>query len=94
MSSNPADAICRLNRKSRLSGSEPTPEGVSHLQPGGFNPPSLDNVVGPVWRCPIVAYGAGDSSLDHTPHEHVDIGEWQHSVAVLADLLARIVNGS
>jgi LysW-gamma-L-lysine carboxypeptidase len=27
------------------------------------------NVVGPVWKCPIVAYGPGDSSLDHTPDE-------------------------
>jgi len=27
------------------------------------------NVVGPVWHCPILAYGPGDSSLDHTPDE-------------------------
>ena len=25
------------------------------------------NVVGPAWNCPILAYGPGDSSLDHTP---------------------------
>ncbi len=24
------------------------------------------------WDCPILAYGPGDSSLDHTPHEHID----------------------
>ena len=29
------------------------------------------NVVGPVWDCPMLAYGPGDSSLDHTPEEHV-----------------------
>ena len=34
------------------------------------------NVVGPAWGCPILAYGPGDSSLDHTPEEHVEIDEW------------------
>ncbi|MGC9469018.1 MAG: [LysW]-lysine hydrolase, partial [Anaerolineae bacterium] len=33
------------------------------------------NVVGPVWQCPILAYGPGDSTLDHTPHEHLDLRE-------------------
>jgi [amino group carrier protein]-lysine/ornithine hydrolase len=45
------------------------------------------NVVGPVWRCPMVAYGPGDSSLDHTPIEHVDITEFETSVRVLARVL-------
>ena len=27
------------------------------------------NVVGPAWNCPILAYGPGDSKLDHTPVE-------------------------
>ncbi len=48
------------------------------------------NVVGPVWQCPIVAYGPGDSSLDHTPHEHVEIAEWEKGVAVLASVLRRL----
>ena len=34
------------------------------------------NVVGPVWQCPIVAYGPGDSALDHTPNEHLSIDEY------------------
>ena len=50
------------------------------------------NVVGPVWRCPIVAYGPGDSSLDHTPHEHVSVDEWQEGVAVLAAVLHSITS--
>ena len=29
------------------------------------------NVLAPHWRCPVVAYGPGDSALDHTPHEHI-----------------------
>jgi LysW-gamma-L-lysine carboxypeptidase len=51
------------------------------------------NVVGPIWQCPIVAYGPGDSSLDHTPNEHVVIAEWQHAVAVLAQVLQRLSDG-
>ncbi|MCC7354628.1 MAG: [LysW]-lysine hydrolase [Anaerolineae bacterium] len=45
------------------------------------------NVVGPAWGCPIVAYGAGDSSLDHTPDEHIVIEEYLRSIAVLAHAL-------
>ena len=40
------------------------------------------NVVGPAWGCPILAYGPGDSSLDHTPEEHVELAEWQRGVEV------------
>lgn len=48
------------------------------------------NVIGPVWQCPIVAYGPGDSTLDHTPQEHVDVSEWRQGVAVMADVLRRL----
>jgi LysW-gamma-L-lysine carboxypeptidase len=41
------------------------------------------NVVGPVWGCPIVAYGPGDSALDHTPHEQLDLREFWTAVQVL-----------
>jgi LysW-gamma-L-lysine carboxypeptidase len=41
------------------------------------------NVVGPIWNCPIVAYGPGDSALDHTPNEHVSIDEFEKAVKVL-----------
>ncbi|MXW00668.1 MAG: M20/M25/M40 family metallo-hydrolase [Holophagales bacterium] len=34
------------------------------------------NIVWPVWRCPIAAYGPGDSTLDHTPNEHLDLNEY------------------
>jgi [amino group carrier protein]-lysine/ornithine hydrolase len=47
------------------------------------------NVVGPVWNCPILAYGPGDSALDHTPHEHIDLGEYHRAIAVLARVLTR-----
>ncbi len=45
------------------------------------------NVVGPVWRCPIVAYGPGDSTLDHTPHEHIDLDEYHRAIEVLTHVL-------
>lgn len=49
------------------------------------------NVVGPVWRCPILAYGPGDSSLDHTPDEHIEIAEFERGVAVLTTALQTIM---
>lgn len=45
------------------------------------------NVVGPVWRCPIVAYGPGDSALDHTPHEHLGLDEYWRGVQVVERML-------
>lgn len=45
------------------------------------------NVVGPVWQCPIVAYGPGDSSLDHTPNEHLPIAEYWKAVNVIEQTL-------
>jgi LysW-gamma-L-lysine carboxypeptidase len=41
------------------------------------------NVVGPVWGCPIAAYGPGDSALDHTPVEHLRVEEFHRAVEVL-----------
>jgi len=48
------------------------------------------NVVGPVWNCPIVAYGPGDSSLDHTPNEHIDLAEYRQAIRILARVLQSI----
>jgi LysW-gamma-L-lysine carboxypeptidase len=48
------------------------------------------NVVGPVWNCPIIAYGPGDSALDHTPDEHIDLDEYLRAVNVLARALGRL----
>lgn len=45
------------------------------------------NVVGPVWQCPIVAYGPGDSSLDHTPHEHLPVEDYWKAVNVIEQTL-------
>jgi len=48
------------------------------------------NVVGPVWNCPIVAYGPGDSNLDHTPEEHIDLDEYQRAIEVVKETLSRL----
>ncbi len=48
------------------------------------------NVVGPAWNCPIVAYGPGDSSLDHTPNEHLDLAEYRQAIRVLVRVLRSI----
>jgi LysW-gamma-L-lysine carboxypeptidase len=45
------------------------------------------NVVGPAWKCPIVAYGPGDSSLDHTPNEHLPVDEYWKAVNVIEQTL-------
>ena len=50
------------------------------------------NVVGPQWKCPILAYGPGDSSLDHTPNEHISISEYLESIDVLKKSLLSITN--
>jgi LysW-gamma-L-lysine carboxypeptidase len=47
------------------------------------------NVVGPVWQCPIVAYGPGDSALDHTPNEHLLLDEYWNAVRVVEEMLVR-----
>jgi len=40
-----------------------------------------------VWGCPILAYGPGDSSLDHTPDEHLSLIEYERAIAVLGHAL-------
>ena len=45
------------------------------------------NVVAPLWKCPIVAYGPGDSALDHTPNEHLPLDEYWRAVNVIDHVL-------
>jgi len=49
------------------------------------------NLVGPVWGCPIVAYGPGDSGLDHTPEEHILLSEYLVSVQILTQALEKVM---
>jgi len=48
------------------------------------------NVVGPVWGENIVAYGPGDSHLDHTPQEHIHIVEYIQAIDVLELVLREL----
>jgi LysW-gamma-L-lysine carboxypeptidase len=48
------------------------------------------NVVAPLWGCPIVAYGPGDSSLDHTPNEHLHLNEYWQAILVLEQTLRNL----
>jgi LysW-gamma-L-lysine carboxypeptidase len=45
------------------------------------------NVVGPAWGCPILAYGPGDSALDHTPQERINLREYLQSIQILESAL-------
>ena len=48
------------------------------------------NVVLPVWNCQAVAYGPGDSHLDHTPQEHLRLDEYLSAVRVLTRVIEEL----
>ena len=48
------------------------------------------NIIGPIWKCPALAYGPGDSTLDHTPNEHLSLEEYQRAVDVLRSVLEQL----
>lgn len=52
------------------------------------------NVVAGHWPVPTLAYGPGDSALDHTPEERLDLAEYDRAVAVLRDALTRLALGA
>ncbi|MFD4555695.1 M20/M25/M40 family metallo-hydrolase [Streptomyces sp. NPDC058469] len=51
------------------------------------------NVVGPAWNVPIAAYGPGDSRLDHTDEEHVDLAEYMTAIEVLTAAVQELAVG-
>ncbi len=48
------------------------------------------NIVGPGWGCPIVAYGPGDSALDHRPDEQLNLDEYLRAIDILTLVLESI----
>jgi len=43
--------------------------------------------VAPAWNCPALVYGPGDSALDHTPGEKLELEEYEKAVRVLTSAL-------
>ncbi len=50
------------------------------------------NVVAQHWNVPMVAYGPGDSALDHTPNEHVNLAEYEKAISVLTLALTNLAS--
>ncbi len=49
------------------------------------------NIAAPVWKCPALVYGPGDSAFDHTPDEHISLDEYLKAVDVLREALKSLV---
>ncbi len=53
------------------------------------------NVLHPAWpETPALVYGPGDSALDHTPGEHIDLEEYLRAIRVLRSALERIMEAN
>lgn len=50
------------------------------------------NVLSEKWSCPMVAYGPGDSALDHTPQERLELKEYKVAIRVLESVLRRLTS--
>ena len=48
------------------------------------------NLYADAWGCPTASYGPGDSSLDHTPDEHLALAEFDRAVRVLTEFPDRL----
>ncbi len=51
------------------------------------------NLLAPLWKCPTVAYGPGDSTLDHTPQERIEVEDFRRGVRVLERALRTLASG-
>ena len=52
------------------------------------------NIVAPVWGCPALVYGPGDSGFDHTPDERIRLDEYTQAVHALSAALKTLCGGS
>lgn len=48
------------------------------------------NLLGRAMKTPVVTYGPGLSSLDHTPNEHIDVQEYLDSIQVYKEAISRL----
>ena len=51
---------------------------------------SADMNILAAWNCPIIAYGPGDSSLDHTSNEYLILDEYYKSIEILKTAIKRL----
>jgi LysW-gamma-L-lysine carboxypeptidase len=80
---SPRNPVARAFRAAiRATGGEP-----SQLRKTGT---SDMNLYADAWDCPMATYGPGDSSLDHTPQEHLDLAAFDRAVAVLERASGRL----
>ncbi|HJS19188.1 MAG TPA: [LysW]-lysine hydrolase [Anaerolineales bacterium] len=52
------------------------------------------NIVAPLWLCPALVYGPGNSALDHTPNEHLALKDFTKAVNVLCHALRGLTGGN
>ena len=50
------------------------------------------NTVAPIWRCPALVYGPGDSALDHTMEECLSLEEYQMTINILSNAMSRLTS--
>lgn len=48
------------------------------------------NLLGSHFKKPIIAYAPGDSNLDHTPNEHIELHELDKAVEVISNSLKKL----
>ncbi len=80
--SNHSDLARAFRVAIRAAGGSPTPclkTGTSDM-----------NVVAPHWNAPMLAYGPGDSNLDHTPEERLVVNEYLTAIDVLGRVLVEL----
>jgi LysW-gamma-L-lysine carboxypeptidase len=89
----PATAAWRADKKNALVRAF-----LGAIRANGGNPTfklktgtSDMNLLGPAWGVPMIAYGPGDSALDHTPKEHLDLAEYQKTRKILKLALQKLV---
>ena len=68
------------------------------IRKGGLKPRLLakggtaDFNLAAAWKCPMAAYGPGDSHLDHTDTEKIDLDEYDLAISVLEEVIPGIMD--
>ncbi|NVM29496.1 MAG: M20/M25/M40 family metallo-hydrolase [Candidatus Helarchaeota archaeon] len=68
---------------------EVTGSEAKFLRKAGTN---FMTIIGNRLQIPVVSYGPGDPSLEHTPNEHIDIAEYKKSIDVLEKFISNVLS--